>query len=84
MPRNIPWIDEETATGEAAAVYDHYRQLRQRTFVPDIMKCFSHRPDLFRQVLEFSDGVHFSPGHLDVRTKEMIATYVSVLNRCPY
>ncbi len=33
---------------------------------------------------EVSDQVHFSDGHLDLRTKEMIATYVSALNRCSY
>jgi hypothetical protein len=35
-------------------------------------------------VIAFSNGVHFSDGHLDRRTKEMIATFVSGLNRCPY
>jgi hypothetical protein len=37
-----------------------------------------------RQVMEFSTTVHFTDGHLPRRTKEMIATYVSGLNRCPY
>jgi len=31
-----------------------------------------------------NDSIHFSDGHLSRRTKEMIATYVSSLNRCPY
>jgi hypothetical protein len=37
-----------------------------------------------QQVMDFSYGVHFSDGHLNRRTKEMLATYVSGLNRCPY
>ena len=37
-----------------------------------------------RQVMKFSDTVHFSEGHLTRRYKEMIASYVSYLNRCPY
>lgn len=83
MPR-IQWVEEAAATGDVAEAYQHYMQLRQRDFVPDILKCFSARPDFFRQVIEFSDTVHFSEGHLSRRIKEMIATYVSALNRCPY
>jgi hypothetical protein len=48
------------------------------------LKCFSHRPDFLRDVIKFSDTVHFSHGHLDRRTKEAIASWVSWLNRCPY
>jgi hypothetical protein len=80
----IDWVEETAATGAAAAAYQEYMARRGRDFVPDILKCFSARPDFFRQVIEFSDTVHFSDGHLSRRIKEMIATYVSALNRCPY
>jgi hypothetical protein len=83
VPR-IHWVEEKEATGDAAAAYADYMRSRAREYVPDILKCFSHRPDFLRQVIAFSDAVHFSDGHLDRRTKEMIATYVSGLNRCPY
>jgi hypothetical protein len=55
-----------------------------RNFIPGILKCFSLRPDFLRQVMAFSNTVHFSEGHLTRGQKEMIATYVSGLNRCPY
>jgi hypothetical protein len=77
-------VEEKAATGEAAAAYGDYMRLRGRDYVPDILKCFSLRPDFLRQVISFSDTVHFSDGHLDRRTKEMIATFVSGLNHCPY
>ena len=32
--------------------------------------------------MQFSQHIHFADGHLTRRTKEMIATYVSGLNRC--
>ncbi len=80
----IRWVEEKEATGDAAAVYAEYMRSRGRDFVPDILKCFSLRPDFLREVIAFSEGVHFSDGHLDRRTKEMIATFVSGLNRCPY
>jgi hypothetical protein len=80
----IRWVEEKEATGEAAAVYGEYMRNRGRDYVPEILKCFSLRPDFLRQVIAFSEGVHFSDGHLDRRIKEMIATFVSGLNRCPY
>ncbi len=83
MPR-IKWIEESEATGEIAEVYRGYMEASGRDFVPHILKCFSQRPDFLAQVMEFSRTLHFSDGHLDRRTKEMIATLVSGLNRCPY
>jgi hypothetical protein len=83
MPR-IRWVEESGATGEVAQVYEKYMQMAGREFVPDILKCFSPRPDFLMQVMQVSQAVHFSDGYLDRRTKEMIATYVSGLNRCPY
>ena len=65
-------------------VYDEWRAKSGRQKVPGILKCFSHRPDFLRDVIKFSDTVHFSHGHLDRRTKEAIASWVSWLNRCPY
>ncbi len=82
--RHIKWIDEAEAEGDCAAAYAEYMAEAGRAFVPGILKCFSHRPDFLRQVSAFSRTIHFSDGHLDRRTKELIATYVSGLNRCPY
>lgn len=81
----LSWFDEHEATGPLAEAYRAYREAHpERDRVPDILKCFGHRPDFFRQVDEFSYSLHFADGHLTRRTKEMIATFVSGLNRCPY
>ncbi|MGE5111807.1 MAG: hypothetical protein ACM3JB_13180 [Acidobacteriaceae bacterium] len=82
--RKIAFIEDADATGEVAKVYDEWRTKSGRTQMPGILKCFSHRPDFLRQVMDFSDTVHFSEGHLTRRVKEAIASYVSYLNRCPY
>lgn len=89
IPANAPdtkirITEDAAATGDVAAAYDFWRKGSGRTKVPGIIKCFSARPDFLRQVLEFSNTVHFSEGHLTRRHKEMIASYVSFLNRCPY
>ena len=61
-----------------------WRSSSGRHQVPGIIKCFGARPDFLRQVVDFSNTIHFSEGHLNRRTKEMIASHVSFLNRCPY
>jgi len=80
----IKQIQDAEATGETAVVYDEWRALSGRKQMPGILKCFGQRPDFLRQVMKFSNTVHFSEGHLSRRYKEMIASYVSYLNRCPY
>lgn len=80
----IQIIEDGDATGDTLAAYDYWRAGSGRTQVPGIIKCFGARPDFLRQVVDFSNTVHFSEGHLKRRHKEMIASYVSYLNRCPY
>jgi len=77
-------VEDAEALGETAAVYDFWRARSGRQQVPGIIKCFGARPDFLRHVIEMADVVHFSEGHLARRQKEMIASYVSYLNRCPY
>jgi Carboxymuconolactone decarboxylase family len=77
-------IEDAEATCETAAAYDFWRAGSGRQKAPGIIKCFGARPDFLRQVVQFSNTVHFSEGHLSRRHKEMIASYVSCLNRCPY
>jgi len=84
VERKVGLIEDADATGEVAEVYDEWRAKSGRQQMPGILKCFSHRPDFLRQVMAFSDTVHFSEGHLNRKTKEAIASYVSYLNRCPY
>jgi len=81
----LQWFDEHEADGALAEVYRQYFENNpQKNQIPGILKCFSQRPDFLGRVIEFSNELHFSDGHLDRRTKEMIATLVSALNQCPY
>jgi uncharacterized peroxidase-related enzyme len=84
QPTKIRVTEDRDATGDTAAAYDYWRAGSGRTQVPGIIKCFGARPDFLRQVVDFSNTVHFSQGHLNRRHKEMIASHVSFLNRCPY
>jgi len=81
----INWIDDEEATGEVAEIYSAWKSANPgRDRMPDILKCFSQRPDFLRALIGFTYPLHFSDGHLTRRQKEMIATYVSALNQCLY
>jgi hypothetical protein len=80
----IKITEDAEATGDTLAAYDYWRAGSGRGHVPGIIKCFGARPDFLRQVVDFSNTVHFSEGYLSRRYKEMIASYVSYLNRCPY
>ena len=84
IPR-IAWVNDAEATGSVAEIYDTWRAANPgREVMPDILKCFSARPDFLASVVDFSYKLHFADGHLTRRTKEMIATLVSGLNQCPY
>ncbi len=85
MPPQIEWINEQQATGALSQTYEEWFSHNPgRSEIPGILKCFSHRPDFLRDVITFSNHVHFTDGHLDRRTKERIATFVSALNKCRY
>jgi hypothetical protein len=82
MPR-IRWVEEEEATGELAEIYDRARQDFPGAMVPDILKTMSLRPDFLRGIVGAAQ-LHFSDGALSRAHHEMIASYVSALNRCHY
>src|SRR5262245_51645753 len=81
----IRWILETETTGYVARIYDAWKAANTgRLAVPVILKSLSLRPELLVGMIEVVDRVQFLEGYLSRRIKEMIATYVSALNRCPY
>jgi len=84
MHTNIPVIEESEASGQLAAAYQAFRTNFGRPDVPGILKCFSSSPQLLTQMMAMSSVLLFSDGALGRRRKEMIASYVSTLNACPY
>ena len=81
----IGWVDEAAATGPIADVYARWMAANPgRTEIPAILKCLSLRPAVFELMDAASDEIHFNAGHLDCRTKEILATYISALNQTNY
>jgi uncharacterized peroxidase-related enzyme len=80
----LPVVEESEACGETAEAYQYFRENFGRPEVPGILKCFSSSPAMLRTIMQMASILIFSEGLLGRRMKEMIATYVSSLNACPY
>ena len=81
----IQWVEDDDAEGLVGEVYRDWKAANPgRNQMPDILKCFSSRPDLLKAMVDISYPLQFSDGFLTRRQKEMIATLVSALNQCPY
>ncbi len=83
-PANLAVVEESAATDEVAVLYEHFRTHFGRPDVPGILKCFATHPPLLRHMMVISETLIFSEGALGRKVKEMIATFTSILNACPY
>ena len=82
MPR-IKMVDEGDATGPLAEIYATSKVRSVARVVPEILRTMSLRPDFLKAIDEASK-MHFTDGALTRAQHEMIASYVSALNRCRY
>jgi alkylhydroperoxidase family enzyme len=65
-------------------VREKFRQIgAQRGNVPNMFRVYAHRPEILKTMMAHMDAVTNS-GTVSVRTKELVATLVSRLNRCEY
>ena len=80
MPR-IAWVEDAEAEGQLAEYYTKMREQGGR--VPDTLRTMSQRPD-FLFAIQDASRLHFSDGALTRAQHELIASYVSALNRCHY
>ena len=79
----VPLVDEETATGLVAEIFDDIRTSRNLAKVPNFWRAIAHHPEYLRA--EWSKlRTLMETGVLDRKTKEMIAVAVSATNSCDY
>ncbi len=78
----IRTISEDEASGYVKSVYE--ANVKARGWVSNIMKSFSLRPDTLRAFQNLFATLMFGPSELTRAQREMIATTVSVANRCYY
>ena len=81
---NLSLVDERTASEEVRALFAQYRERFARSDLPGIVLCFATNSVLLKGMLEIAENLLFGDSLLSRRHKEMIATYVSRQNACPY
>ncbi len=79
----IAWVEDVDAEGPLAELYAQLRAESPRGEVPAILRTMSLRPDFLLAIAQ-AVQLHFSDGALSRAQHEMIASYVSALNRCHY
>jgi hypothetical protein len=79
----IKMVEESEATGSLAELYARAKADSVAGVVPEILRTMSLRPD-FLVAIDAASKVHFSDGALTRAQHEMVASYVSALNRCRY
>lgn len=81
---NLPLVEEGSASPEVRALFQQYRERFGRTELPGILLCFAPHPPLLLGMLEIAEHLLFVDTLLTRRHKEMIATFLSAQNACPY
>lgn len=81
---NLPLVNEAAASPEVRALFQQYRNGFGRTELPGILLCFATHPSLLRGMMEIAEHLLFVDGLLTRRHKEIIATFLSLQNECPY
>ena len=76
-------VDEAEAKGPLAEVYAMAKAQSPIGIVAPILQTMSLRPD-FLAAIQAASRMHFTDGALTRAQHEMIASYVSALNRCRY
>lgn len=79
----IKMVEEAQARGALVEVYARSKAESLAGVVPEILRTMSLRPD-FLQAIDEASRLHFTDGALSRAEHEMIASYVSALNRCRY
>jgi len=82
MPR-IKMVAAADAEGAIAKIYARSRAESVASVVPEILRTMSLRPD-FLEAIDAASRMHFTDGALTRAQHEMVAAYVSALNRCRY
>ena len=76
-------VDPAAAEGDLARLYSESKARSVSGVVPDILRTMSLRPD-FLAAINQASMLHFTDGALTRAQHEMIASYVSALNKCRY
>ena len=80
MPR-IKRLNRSEVSPEVRTLYE--RVGAQRGNVPNMFRVYAHRPEILQTMTAHLNAIT-NTGTVPVRTKELVATYVSRINDCHY
>lgn len=78
----FPVTEPENATGQLQDAYTTLTSMFQ--MVPKVFVAQSMRPDLVELIVNYINRLMVEDHELSRTTKELIAAYVSKLNKCAY
>jgi hypothetical protein len=79
----IAWLEDEDAAFPELQKMAPF-PLKSARQIPSIMRTMSLKPEIMIGIQNIAQEMHFADGALIRREKEMIAAYVSALNKCRY
>ena len=74
-------LTKDQVTAETRELYEKVGALRGN--VPNMFRIYAHRPEILKTMIAHMNAIT-GTGTVSVRTKELVATLVSRLNRCEY
>ena len=81
---NLPLMEERAASEQIRKLFTHYRERFSRADLPGILLCFATNAAPLKGMLQIAEEFLFAESLLTQRHKEMLATYISRQNACPY
>lgn len=77
----LPKLTRDEVTGEVRELYRRVGESRGN--VPNMFRVYAHRPEILQTMVAHLNAVT-NTGTVPVKTKELVATLVSRMNRCQY
>jgi alkylhydroperoxidase family enzyme len=74
-------LSKNDVSGDVRELFTNIGNVRGN--VPNMFRMYAHRPEILKTMKAHMDAVT-NTGTVPVRTKELVATLVSRLNRCEY
>ena len=74
-------LSKEQVEGDVRDLYT--RVGAQRGNVPNMFRVYAHRPEILKTMVAHMNAIT-TTGTVPIRTKELVATLVSRINRCEY
>ena len=74
-------LTKDQVSGDVRELY--VRVGEQRGNVPNMFRIYAHRPEILKTMVAHMNAIT-NTGTVPVKTKELVATLVSRINRCEY